>query len=85
MPAHFSQRGQIVEQDQIVNITTIIIVAFVLIALFVLLLRMNPKRLAAVDETDYDGIPWETITVILLGVLVLGLGIGIVVFLNNPL
>ncbi len=77
--------GEIVEQDQIVNITAIFIIAFVLIALLILLLRMNPKRLAAIDETDYSGIPWETIVVIILGVLVLGLGIGIVVFLNSPL
>lgn len=77
--------GEITEQNQIINITGIIIVAFVLITLLILLLRMNPKRLSAVDETDYSSIPWDTITVILLGVLVVGLGIGIVVFLNNPL
>jgi hypothetical protein len=77
--------GQISEQDQIVNITGIIIASFVLITLFVLVLRMNPQKLAAIDETDYSGIPWETVTVILLGVLVVGLGVGILVFLNNPL
>ncbi|MDX1416214.1 MAG: hypothetical protein R3293_18600 [Candidatus Promineifilaceae bacterium] len=77
--------GQIMEQDQIVNMTRVIVVAFLLITLFILLLLMNPKRLAAINESDYSGIPWETITVILLGVLVLGLGIGFVIFLNLPL
>lgn len=77
--------GQITEQDQIINITGIIAGAFVLVTLFILLLRMNPKRLAAVGDTDGEGIPWDSIVIILLGVLVLGLGIGLVVFLNRPL
>ena len=77
--------GQITESDQVVNITAIIVGAFFLVTLFILLLRMNPRRLAAVDEMDREGIPWDTIVVILLGVLVLGLGIGLVVFLNRPI
>jgi hypothetical protein len=76
---------QIMESDQVVNITAIIVGAFFLVTLFILLLRMNPRRLAAVDETDREGIPWDSIVVILLGVLVLGLGIGLVVFLNRPI
>lgn len=81
----FYPTGEILEQDEIVNITGIIILAFVLITLFFLFLRMNPRKLAAVDDTDHAGIPWETITVILLGIIVVGLGIGLVVFLNNPI
>jgi len=77
--------GQITESDQLVNITEIIVGAFFLVTLLILLLRMNPRRLAAVDETDNEGIPWDTIVIILLGVLVLGLGIGLVVFLNRPI
>jgi len=76
--------GQIMEQDQIINTGSIIAGAFLLLTLFILLLRMNPRRLAAVDETDGDGIPWDTIVIVLLGFLVLGLGIGLVVFLNSP-
>jgi uncharacterized membrane protein YeiB len=77
--------GQFTEQDQIINISGVVAGAFFLVTLFILLLRMNPRRLAAVDETDRDGIPWDTIAIILLGVLVLGLGIGLVVFLNRPI
>jgi uncharacterized membrane protein YeiB len=76
--------GQIMEQDQIINIAGVIAGVFFLVTLFILLLRMNPRRLAAVDETDRDGIPWDAIVIVLLGVLVLGLGIGLVVFLNRP-
>lgn len=75
---------ELMRQDQIINITGIIIIAFVLISLLVLLLRINPRKLAAVNETDYGTIPWESITVILLGALILGLGIGFVIFLNLP-
>ncbi len=77
--------GQIAQQDQIVNIASVIAGAFALVTLFILLLRMNPKSLAAIDVTDGDGIPWDTIAIILIGVLVVGLGIGLVVFLNSPL
>lgn len=76
--------GQIVQQDEIINIAGILAGAFALVALFILLLRLNPKRLAAVNETDYEGIPWDMIAIILLGVMVVGLGIGLVVFLNRP-
>ena len=76
--------GQITTEEQVVNISAIIISAFFLVTLFMLLLRMNPRRLAAIDDTDYSGIPWDAIVVILLGFLILGLGIGLIVFLNNP-
>jgi len=77
--------GQITEQDQIINIAGVIAGVFFLMTLFILLLRMNPRRLASIDETDRDGIPWDTIAIVLLGILVLGLGIGLVVFLNRPI
>lgn len=77
--------GQITEQDQIINIAGIIAGTFFLVTLFILLLRMNPRRLASIDETDRDGIPWDTIAIVLLGVLVVGFGIGLVVFLNRPI
>ena len=77
--------GQITEQDQIINISGIITGTFFLVTLFILLLRMNPRRLASIDETDSEGIPWDTIAIVMLGVLVVGLGIGLVVFLNRPI
>lgn len=77
--------AQLTTEDEMINIAGVVAAAFALVTLFVLLLRMNPKRLAALDETDQAGIPWDTIVIILLGVLVLGLGVGITVFLNYPL
>lgn len=74
---------ELANRDQIINIAGVVAAGFALVTLFILLLRMNPRRLAAVEETDRAGIPWDTIVIILLGVLVLGLGIGITVFLNS--
>lgn len=76
--------GQIVNQDQIVNITAIISGAFFLITLLYLLLRMDRERLDEINARANAGIPWDAIVVILLGALVVGLGIGLMIFLNRP-
>jgi hypothetical protein len=76
--------GQIVNQDQIVNITAIITGAFFLITLLYLLLRMDRERLDEINAKANAGIPWDAIVVILLGALVVGLGIGLMIFLNRP-
>lgn len=56
----------------------------ILIALLVLFLRMRPQALNRFEETDNDPIPWDAVWVILTGMLVVGLGIGFVVYLNLP-
>lgn len=76
--------GQIVNEDQIVNITAIISGVFFLLTLLYLALRMNRERLNEINARANAGIPWDAIVVILLGTLVLGLGIGVVIFLNRP-
>lgn len=74
----------VVRNDQVVNITLIIVGIFVLTSLLVLLWRLNPQRLEAAEEQDTGGIPWDTIVVIVSGVLVVGLGIGLVIYFNIP-
>jgi hypothetical protein len=76
--------GQIVNQDEIINITAIISGVFFLITLLYLLLRMDKERIDEINAAAAAGIPWDAIVVILLGALVLGLGIGFVIFLNQP-
>ena len=75
--------GEIIERDEVFNIGLIITGAFLLVTLLLLLFRMNPKKLAAVDTTDNAAIPWETIAVLLTGVIVLGLGIGLMIYFNT--
>ena len=76
--------GQIVNADQIVNITAIISGAIFLLTLLYLLLRMDSERLDEINAKAGAGIPWDAFVVILLGTLVLGLGIGFMIFLNRP-
>jgi hypothetical protein len=40
--------------------------------------------LEGVEATDYEPIPWDFLWVVLSGVLVVGLGIGLLVYLNVP-
>ncbi len=78
--------GQIVaNEDQIVNITAVISGVFFLLTLLYLVLRMNSERLEEVNAKADAGVPWDAVVVILLGVLVLGLGVGLVIYLNLPL
>ena len=76
--------GQIVRSDQIVNITGIIAGGFFLLTLLYLLMRMDKERLAEINASANAGIPWDAVVVILIGTLVLGLGIGLILFLNQP-
>ncbi|MFL7838397.1 MAG: hypothetical protein ACK2T4_09645 [Candidatus Promineifilaceae bacterium] len=76
--------GQIVNQDQIVNITAITSGVFFLLTLLYLALRMDRERLNDINSKASAGIPWDAIIVILFGVLVVGLGIGITIFVNLP-
>lgn len=76
--------GQIVNEDQIVNITAIISGAIFLLTLLYLLLRMDSERLDEINASANAGIPWDAVFVILMGTLVLGLGIGAILFLNRP-
>ena len=76
--------GQIVNADQIVNITAIISGVFFLLTLLYLVLRMDKERIKAINSRANAGIPWDAIIVILFGALVVGLGIGITIFVNLP-
>jgi hypothetical protein len=76
--------GQIANEEQIINITAIITGAFFLLTLLYLLLRMDKERLAEINTRANAGIPWDAFVVIILGALVLGLGIGVVIYLNLP-
>lgn len=76
--------GQIVNESQVINITAIITAAFFLFTLLYLILRMDRERLDEINARADAGIPWDAIVVILLGALVVGLGIGVMIFLNQP-
>ena len=56
----------------------------VLLALLVSLWRIRPSRLETAVANDNAAIPWDFIAVLLTGLLIVGLGIGLMVYLNVP-
>jgi hypothetical protein len=54
--------------------------AFGAVGLIVSLIMFSPKRIMAVENSDNAAIPWGPIWVILSGLLIVGLGLGIVIF-----
>ncbi len=66
---------------EIVNTAPIFIVPLLLFALLLLSFRMRPGKIAAAKSTDTASIPWDTIAVILLGLLVVGLGLTAMMFI----
>ncbi len=80
----FVPEGQYMVNSSLVNSALPVTGGFVILALIFLLWRMRPKALERVEATDYEPIPWDALWVILSGVLVVGLGIGLLVYLNVP-
>jgi hypothetical protein len=56
----------------------------VLLTLLVIFWRVRPQRLEAAEASDSAGIPWDFIAILLTGLLIVGLGIGFIVYLNVP-
>ena len=71
-------------QDQIVNVTTPVFLVMAVFTLLIVGLRLRPQKLDAIDETDKGRIPWDFIAVLITGLIMLGLGIGIMAYLNAP-
>lgn len=67
-----------------INTATFITVGLLLLVLFILVLWLRPQRLDAIEASDYGPIPWDTIWIIISGLLVVGLGVGLVVYFNIP-
>lgn len=55
----------------------------VLITGIILAFTLKPKRLAAVDDTDFQAVNWSVIWVLLSGLVLLGIGTGIMVGLRS--
>ncbi|MCB8945413.1 MAG: hypothetical protein H6658_16820 [Ardenticatenaceae bacterium] len=57
----------------------------VLLALLVAIWRVRPQGLETAVATDNAPIPWDFIAVLIAGLLVVGLGIGLIVYYNVPI
>jgi len=80
----FVPEGEYLLNGRMVNSAITVVGGFVVLALAVILWRIRPKTLAAIESTSDQSIPWDFIWVLLTGVLVVGLGIGFIVYLNVP-
>jgi hypothetical protein len=67
---------------RIVNVTTPVFALLALITLVIAGLRIRPQKIEAVDETDSGDIPWDFIAVLITGLIMLGLGIGFMAYIN---
>jgi hypothetical protein len=59
-------------------------IAVILLTLLYLFFRMDYERLTEMNNRDDLSFTWDTIVVIALGALVVGLGIGFTLYLNQP-
>ena len=55
-----------------------------LITAIILIWRMTPQEVEEIDASDNQGIPRDTIAIILTGLLIIGLGIGFTIYINLP-
>lgn len=46
--------------------------------------RMKPQKIEAMDETDDGSIPWDFIAVLVTGLIMIGIGVGLMAYLNSP-
>ena len=70
--------------DKIVSVTPPVFAIVALITLLILGFRLRPQKIDAVDATDTGRIPWDFIAVLITGLIMLGLGIGFMAYINAP-
>lgn len=77
--------GSIIRGDQIVNIVSLLVLASIAIALIAMLLwfRRRETPLTEVSAVESGPIPWDFIAVVLTGLLVVGIGLGVIAWLNT--
>lgn len=68
-------------------VSTSMLTLFVLsvITIPVLVWRVRRSRIDAIADKDYAPIPWDFIAVLITGLLVVGVGLGIMLYINRPM
>lgn len=75
--------GFIIQPDQLVNITQIAVIATTIATIVIMALWLRGNRLSNISRTDNAALPWDFVIVTLTGLLVVGLGLGFVAYLNR--
>lgn len=79
---NFFPEGVTEIDGRIVSVTGPAFAVTALITLLMIGLRLRPHKIEAVNETDSGKIPWDFIAVLITGLIMLGLGIGLMAYLN---
>jgi hypothetical protein len=80
----FPEGTRITGDGRIVSVATPAFLIFAIITLVILGIRLRPQKLDAIEATDFGKIPWDFIAVLISGLIMIGLGIGVMVYLNAP-
>lgn len=81
----FFPEGEIPWNGQVIHSTWITVGIPILLTLLIVFWRLRLQRAAITEDGDTAGIPWDFIAILLTGLLVVGLGIGYIVYLNVPI
>lgn len=79
---NFFPEGTTEVNHQIVPVTGPVFAVLALITLIILGIRLRPQKVEAVAQTDFGKIPWDFIAVLITGLIMLGLGIGFMAYIN---
>lgn len=78
----FFPEGEFVtESGRLIHTTPYFVWGTMLVALLGILAWIRPTTITLPESTDFSGIPWDTIAVIMTGLVVVGLGIGAMVWI----
>lgn len=79
----FPEGEFLLENGTLIHTTPIVVGLMLLIALIVLIIRARPQRILSAAN-DYGAIPWDTIAVLITGLVVVGLGLGAMWYFIGP-
>lgn len=79
-----SPSGEFTLFGQTFNSVLPLIALLFIITIPLLAWRVRQSRLDAIADSDNNPIPWDTIAVWVLGLLVVGVGIGLMLYINSP-
>jgi hypothetical protein len=80
-----SPTGEIILFGQTFNSMLPILLILFVITIPLLAWQARRNRLDAIAENDNASIPWDFIAVLITGLLVVGVGLGIMLYINNPM
>lgn len=80
----FIPEGEYLMGGQLVNSAWPVVGGLAAITLLTLIWRMRAASLDHLNETDNQPIPWDFLWVLVSGLLVVGLGLALMVYLNVP-